>query len=290
MSHQFLIATTAILLSQIAIAADTILFTVDPDASAVIALKPRNQGPDTQWIDAEKFTPAQQKLVEKGVTARGFDLVGKETTYRFSGWQHEAPCEWNRYVNIEPKPQPAALDGTAPVYAISANWKLMPRAVKKLSNLDPTYIKIVNTELQRLGIQQKAKIEQILQTDLDGDGKNEVLIAAGTSVPSQASVGDYSIVFVRKIVKAKQGGKETGGESVQTFYLTSYQVETPYNEDTGEGAMQGERNWISAVADIDGDGKMEVFVDFQAHESFGVNVSRWNGVEFNRVVEWGCGV
>ncbi len=269
------VATCVFAANNLAAAPEVILFSVDEMSSAVIAIKKGDQ-----WIDADKFTAAQQQLVKNGISARGFDLSGKETAMRFSGWEQEEPCDWNRYVNVEPK-----YHGETTSYAITASWKLMPRAVKKLSNTDPTYIKIVNQELQRLGTKQQAKIDQILQTDLDGDGKNEVLISAGTSVPSQASVGDYSIVLARKIVK-----DQSGKESVQTFYLASYKVEAGYNEDTGEGAMQGERNWISAIADIDGDGKMEVFVDYLAHEAGGVNISRWNGVEFNRVAEWGCGV
>jgi hypothetical protein len=48
--------------------------------------------------------------------------------------------------------------------------------------------------------------------------------------------------------------------------------------------------WVSALADVDGDGRMEVFLDDHVHEGEGVTVFRWSGSSYTKLLEWGCGV
>jgi hypothetical protein len=130
----------------------------------------------------------------------------------------------------------------------NAKWNPVPRIPKAIDPKNATYVKIVTNFLKRKGIARPiVRIREAFRVDLDGDGVEEAILSATyyktVSVPT-AVPGDYSFVMVRtakgKIVKEHM----LDGE----FYLKNTEFGAP-NE-----------HHISAIADLNGDGKMEIVV------------------------------
>ena len=89
-----------------------------------------------------------------------------------------------------------------------------------------------------------------MRTDLDGDGTDEVLIVAehaeaDTSLPPRA--GWYNLVLVRVV----------DGDGVRTHVL----AEDVYTQDDPESYPSFGRYRISAIGDLNGDGRSEIVVD-----------------------------
>jgi len=131
----------------------------------------------------------------------------------------------------------------------NAKWKLMPRMPKELSTVNATYKTIVASFLKGKGIvKPQVKITRVMRIDLDGDGTDEVLISAthykqGT-LPSAAK-GDYSFVILR----TSRGKAVTNHLLSGEFYTKAEEFGAPNQHD------------ISAVADLNGDGKMEIILN-----------------------------
>jgi hypothetical protein len=141
--------------------------------------------------------------------------------------------------------------------AISAPWMIVPHLVEQIED-DGTYSGFASELLAERGLDvPEPTMKQILQVDLEGDGVNEVLVVAediGEGLFAQD--GDYSIVFVRRTV---QGEVQTDvlGESI---IITA---DGPFVESFSVGA----------VADLNGDARMEIVTGSAYYE--GVAVAVW---------------
>jgi hypothetical protein len=127
-----------------------------------------------------------------------------------------------------------------------AKWNFVPRIPQEIAVGNATYKTIVANYLKSKGIAKPVvNITQAYRVDLEGDGKEEVLIAATRykdGLSSHASVGDYSVILLRRTV----------GKTVVTHELAGEYIKKKVEF----GApMQFE---ISAIADLNGDGKMEI--------------------------------
>ena len=131
----------------------------------------------------------------------------------------------------------------------------------------------------------KISIDQIYRIDLEGDRVAEVLISASyfsdATEPQaadgpgpDAAAGDYSILFMRKVVRGK----------VETVVL----AEDVYKESAEFIAPSQYR--IRGVVDINGDGKMEVLMYGRYYEGHWTSVFQINGTQFKEVLSCGCGV
>ncbi|HSI12616.1 MAG TPA: VCBS repeat-containing protein [Chthoniobacter sp.] len=185
----------------------------------------------------------------------------------------EEPCPDQQVINLAPKPKSG-------VIAFAGPWNALPRVPKIQDTTQPVYQKAVADFLFSKGIRTpKVKITKIIRVDLDGDGEDEVLISATNyltkdgSAPSSAPAGSYSCVLVRR----------TNGDRVQTQLID------------GEFYPKGETfnvpNWyeISAILDLDGDGKMEVILDSGYYEGGGTAVYSVTGKKPKQLLIVGCG-
>jgi hypothetical protein len=159
-------------------------------------------------------------------------------------------------------------------------WNPMPRTPKSISLNDATYKKIVADVLRTKGIAKTTiKLTQAVRIDLEGDGKEEVLIAAtfyDGGLTAGAKRNDYSFILLRKIVAGKVQNIVVAGD----FITKNIEFGAP-NEYA-----------ISAIADLNGDGKMEMILHSAYYEGSGSWVMEMKG---NKPVEIkaltvGCGV
>lgn len=133
-------------------------------------------------------------------------------------------------------------DGPPPI-AVAGVADPRPRPVDVWNPEAPVYQQAAAEVATRLGASTPVTVTQLLRTDLDGDGTLEVLVAAEHVTDPEGlspQVGDWSVVFLRRVV----------GDGVATDVLASSVV-----HGTGDRL---ERIQIAALADLNGDGTMEV--------------------------------
>jgi hypothetical protein len=158
--------------------------------------------------------------------------------------------------------------------AISASWELVPHLVEEIED-DGTYAAFAGELLAERGLNvPDPVIKQLLRVDLEGDGVNEVLVVAEDVTESLfAEVGDYSIAFVRGAV----------ADDVQTAILGESVI------DSEDDAPLVYAFSIGAVADLSGDGRMEVVVSAAYYEGLGVEVWEWLDDGPTPRISQGCG-
>jgi hypothetical protein len=240
------------------------------------------------WVDPNKLSTTSQAFIKAGlntVLLGTNGVLGQATSSGFEAVEND-PCDWVRFTDISS----ALKVPKFPAYALSATWNPVPRAIQSLPLENAAYQKIMATELKARKINAPVVMGQILKTDLDGDKMDEVILVAQRPKITfddqrrlepkyEQAVGDYSLVLVRKVVAG----------SVKTFVLGERNV-TKLFDGTGEGLPMVLTQFVTAIADIDGDGRMEIFVDDAVHEGEGVTIFGWNGKTFKTMLEWGCGV
>lgn len=162
----------------------------------------------------------------------------------------------------------------------NAKWNPVPRMPKPIDLNNATYKTAVANFLKKKGIAKPTvKITEAFRVDLEGDGTEEVVIAATFykgGLTSSAKVGDYSLLLLRKVV----GKTVTDHLLTGDFILKKVDFGAP-NE-----------YHISAIADLNGDGKMEiVFYGFYYEGDFAGAYEMRNGKPVMiKEFEIGCGV
>ncbi len=128
----------------------------------------------------------------------------------------------------------------------SAKWNPMPRMPKTIDPTSPIYRAVAASFLKRKGIARPVvNIKEAFRIDLEGDGVDEVVLSATyykNGLSSAAQPGDYSFVIVRKVTGKTVTDHLLEGE----FILRRINFGAPTE------------NHISAIADLNGDGKMEI--------------------------------
>jgi hypothetical protein len=123
----------------------------------------------------------------------------------------------------------------------------------------PEHLAIVEDQLRAAGIQGvPIVLQQLLRVDLEGDGTDEVLIVAEHPEANTGGgplAGWYGMVLLHRVVGS-------GGTETIPLALTTFIVDNPDNYPTFA------RHRVSAIADLNGDGTMEVVVDDTYFESY----------------------
>ena len=127
-----------------------------------------------------------------------------------------------------------------------AKWNPVPRIPKPIDLNNATYKTVIANFLKKKGIAKTTvKLTEAYRVDLEGDGSEEVILAATyykKGLSSDAAVGDYSVVLVRKAV----GKVVTDHMLTGDFILKKVDFGAP------------SEHHVSAIADLNGDGRMEV--------------------------------
>ena len=186
----------------------------------------------------------------------------------------EDVCSDNFNVELNPRPEKG-------VIALAADWNALPR-VPRIGNVtQEVYLKAVGDFLRQRGIRDpKVKITRIVHVDLEGDGEDEVLISATNFLSDDAEVmlrspaaGSYSVVLLRRLVAGKVQTQLVAGEVHRKTEPTTANV---YE--------------ISAVLDLNGDGKLEVVVHSEYYEGGTTIIYQCEPSKIKPLLEVACGV
>lgn len=157
---------------------------------------------------------------------------------------------------------------------VSAPWDIFPHDVQLLSD-DGTYAAFAREVLAGLGMEvDSPRVKQLIRFDLDGDGVLEVVTVAETENPTLTDEpGHYSIIFLRRIVDGE---------------VKTYIVEDSVHGDDRIPLTFG----VAGVADLNGDGRMELVINWGYYEGSGIGVSEFETDELGYVsrIGSGCGV
>jgi hypothetical protein len=230
-------------------------------------------GEKGQWIDAKTTV----KSISGETPYKTYQLTYSIKTGNKKYPKPEdagVPCEGYFSVNDESSKQFGIAIGA------NANWEAAPRALAAIDVNNVVYTKAVADMLRtkRL-VNSKIRITKAYRVDLEGDGQDEVLIEA-TSYTSYAKPtakrGDYSLVLLRKIVAGK----------VQNILVTGDFV-TKNIEFGAPGKFE-----LSAIADLNGDGKMEIVISGSYYEGHWLETYEMKADKPLRVkpLDVGCGV
>ncbi|QFP76140.1 hypothetical protein [Deinococcus sp. AJ005] len=167
-----------------------------------------------------------------------------------------------------------------------------PRPVNTLPTGNETYRQIVRAELIKRGIRNpNVQLVGLTRADLDGDGTQEVIIEAtyyiersGIFPPSVGQPGDYSIVLLRHVVR---------GQVLTLTLGADVAPQTPLKpDDTFETRPLATVIRLAGVADLNGDGQMELVLFGAYYEGSSYSVQEWTPARglTNTPLETGCGV
>lgn len=224
---------------------------------------------DGLWIP---FHQARD-LVPAGLTYRFYSLKGEQLS--LVGGKPQAmdePCPDVDIVQFEARPEIHE-----DLIGISCSWNPMPRPVKITSTEQKTYKQAASQILASFGLTvPNPVLTQVLRVDLDGDGTEEVLVSAThykDGLMTHQLAGGYSVVFLRRVVNGQVG----------TVVLHSHVFTT--NEP--ELAWMNE---VTAVLDLNGDGRMEVVLTSMYYEGSETLIFDIDNLNFYMALGSGCGL
>lgn len=123
---------------------------------------------------------------------------------------------------------------------------LLPKSLKLKDPKDQAYIKIVRDFLISKGLAKpEIKIKQVVEVDLNGDGKMDVLINAARAEHGKVTQGEYALVL------AVIGSGDTQQVISLNAGITAKDAPGP--------STLWENNIVS-VLDLDGDGNLEIIL------------------------------
>lgn len=224
-----------------------------------------------KWIKPEKVIPTLKDQTEFVIAGfRGVEEGG--VTVGKKGERSEVCDADYLELDFDLKSETGVAIGSA------AKWKPVPRIPQEISADSREYKTIVGDFLKTRGISKSpVKITRGFRVDLDGDGRDEVVLSATfykKGIMESQSIGDYSFVLLRKIIGGKARNILVWGE-----FITKKEELPPPN--TYE---------ITGIADLNGDGRMEIVSDSAYYEGAAQTVFEIRADKAVAVLEVGCGL
>ena len=165
---------------------------------------------------------------------------------------------------------------TTPI-AISTDWDLTPNKVVSLGLDSIAYKDIARELLSEFDIDDPdPELTVLVETDLDGDGNDEIFFGVERIADSLMfnTAYDYSLLYMSKVID---------GRFTNTLIYGDIE-----NAEYGNGMLDSIR--LSAIADLNGNGRMEVIVGLMYYEGSSTFVIEFNDDKetFTQVLYVGC--
>ena len=169
--------------------------------------------------------------------------------------------------------------GYAAVAVFQQPWELKPRPVAVTSSAPEAYRALGAAAFDDEPVDAtQGAIEQLVVTDLDGDGDDEAIAAFEFIQPSAGpgAPGDHAALLVI----------DATTRAAETVLLSA----VPEEDDDDPGSFEIiERFRVLDVADLNGDGRTEVLVHAWYYEGAAVIVYTYDDGELTEVLAAGCG-
>lgn len=160
--------------------------------------------------------------------------------------------------------------------AVTADWPLQPRPVSQIGADSPIYQEVGASLMSGTPTAALGTVAQVVRADLDANGIEEVLVTYEyITEPGFGAENDFTSIYLR--VPAADG-------SVSDRLVLEYVLGDPTDFPTVG------RFTIAAVADLNGDGVMEVALRDMFWESAGISIWEFRDGSLVRLGGGGCGV
>ena len=166
----------------------------------------------------------------------------------------------------------------SPVLGVKPGQSVIFRPVQKIANDSDLYEQYLQEWLLLQGFQSpELGIKNILLVDLEGDGVDEVILAATNIENSMgglhmAGAGKYSVVLMRKVI----GAQVYTVPLVAKIYYNTANYPIIYD--------------VANLYDLNGDGKLEIILSGQWWEGGGLFVHEVHGLNTVEVLDLRCGI
>jgi len=261
--------------------------------------------PQDGWISAEQLQNGErfQPLhIWGGEECRVFGLNSLKGEGVISAIHSDHPGEVPGAMPVVPSFDTHTPEGIikAPsgLLTILCPWYVQPRKVTVMKTGNATYQGIVKKHLASRGLNvEQPVLAQLFKIDLEGDGVDEMLIAAQniaasgevefepdqplittTGLPEAAQPGAYSLLMLRKIVAGKV-------LEIPLHVFVSPKGSTPV-DDNWTPPVVGK---ICQFADLNGDGTLEIITATACYEGYAYHVFEVAGGEVREVLSCGAG-
>lgn len=228
------------------------------------------------WWDGSEWSDAASAGTLPVSGGEDYQVVRLDELARTTGGPQTTVCEPLELIGVELE-EPELLGEYPGPYgvAVSAPWPLQPYLFEDTVD-DGTYAGFARELLAGRGLDvANPVIKQVIRTDFEGDGVNEVLVVAEeVTTGLLLEEGDYSIAFLRRVVDG----------DVQTAVLEETVVFG--EEDRFAGAHS-----IGGAADLNHDDRLEIITNSAFFEGFSVAVWEYVNDDLGpvKVLETGCG-
>jgi hypothetical protein len=220
---------------------------------------------------------AAARLLRGGETYRVYNLTGELGTALGSPphpfGEEGDPCHETLAVTLSTS---SKVQGS--LVAVGGSFNALPRVPRLLSTEQQVYKDAAAAILKQQGIASpEVRLTQVIRVDLEGDGTEGVLVSAthyAQGLSPRASPGDYSLVFLRRVV----GGKVVTNLIEGDFFPKGLEFGAP-----------GEHR-VEAVLDLNGDGVMEIVLFGRYYEGDWIAAYRVEGDKVIKIFTAGCGV